>query len=505
MPFNLKDLRQSPSAAALSEALRGVGYSVETALADLIDNSISAGARNVWISLSAASGQPRMLMLDDGSGMSKQVLLQAMRPGSRSPLAARGPADLGRFGLGLKTASFSQSRCLSVATREAGGSVLALRWDLDAVARTDTWQLEEGIDPELASEQDVIGRIPSDSGATVVMWSKVDRLPQLGGTQRQQAELLATVRAHLGMVFHRFIDERRLSIHLGLNPDPLANGQIKPWNPFFTERSHVLPGEVVRVGNVRCSFKGYVLPHRDRCTDAEWEAAAGPGGWVAQQGFYVYRNRRMLVDGDWLQLERGWRKDELFKLARIQLDFDSTLDQHWKIDIKKSRASPPRELREKLRDLATRVRQESERVFAHRGARRPRTPGDGSADDFTHVWSIARSAQGLNLSINREHPLVKQLGQECARTDCVLRMLEKSVPAARIWLEMNRQADLTQAQARLTDEEARDAITTLFSYLMDSCGFSASEACSRILHTEPLDQHAEAVQAVLAQIIAERD
>jgi len=500
LAFTSEELQQPPSAAALSESLRGVGYSVETALADLVDNSISAEARNVWISIGSVTGVARVAVVDDGSGMSREVVLQAMRPGSRSPLETRDAQDLGRFGLGLKTASFSHCRCLSVATREANSAVYSLRWDLDLVASTDRWQLVEGLDPDLAQELDVIRRLPPERGATLVMWSHVDQVPQLTGTQRQRAELLSRIRGHLGMVFHRFLEEKRLTIHLGLDPDPLANGAITPWNPFVPDRSHLLPGEMVRVGGIWCSFKGYVLPHRDRCTEQEWEEAAGPGGWVAQQGFYVYRNQRMLVDGDWLRLNRGWRKDELYKLARIQLDFDSHLDSHWKIDIKKSRATPPKELKDKLRDLAMRVRQESERVFAHRGSRRRRASYAGPTNDVVPVWQVSSSTDSLRFRINRDHPLVRCALEDSSRTEGVLQLLEKHVPAARIWLEMNRQADITHREESFTEAEARGAIGDLFAYLVESCDFSLPQARERILDTEPFDQHSDVVDAVLAEL-----
>jgi len=299
------------------------------------------------------------------------------------------------------------------------------------------------------------------------------------------------------MVFHRFIEEKRLSIHLGLDPDPLANGPIKPWNPFLPDLSHLLPGEVVRVGDLWCSFKGYVLPHRDRCSEEQWQDAAGPNGWVAQQGFYVYRNHRMVVDGHWLQLDRGWRKDELYKLARIQLDFDSRMDFHWRIDIKKSRASPPPELREKLRGLAMRVRQESERVFTHRGSRHRHEQGAASADAPVPVWHVAGSRDGLHFTINRDHPVLKQFLAESSRLDRLLNLLERTFPAARVWLEMNRQVDPTQHEENLTEAEAQAAVVDLFSYLVESCKLSPLDARRQILASEPFDRYGDSIDALL--------
>src|SRR5579859_4999212 len=122
------------------QSLRSVGYSTSTALADLVDNSISAQARTIRISVTMNS-RPFVAICDDGLGMDEATLLAAMRFGSRDPRHPRQGAELGRFGLGLKTASLSQCRKLSVATLQDGRLSIA-RWDLDECDHRGTWWLE---------------------------------------------------------------------------------------------------------------------------------------------------------------------------------------------------------------------------------------------------------------------------------------------------------------------------------------------------------------------------
>ena len=131
----------TPGAGALIESLRAVGYSLPTAIADIIDNSIAAKAKNIWLDFYWDGCDSRISILDDGVGMEEDVLSNAMRPGSQSPTDTRDPSDLGRFGLGLKTASFSQSRILSVVSKTSKGEKSRRCWDLNFVSKHNEWRL----------------------------------------------------------------------------------------------------------------------------------------------------------------------------------------------------------------------------------------------------------------------------------------------------------------------------------------------------------------------------
>ena len=169
-----------PRASVLVESLRDLGYSLQAAVADVIDNSLSAGARRIELLAETHAEAPVIGIVDDGAGMTEAELLEAMRPGSRSPLEERSATDLGRFGLGLKTASFSQCRRMVVVTRRNGTTSCAA-WDLDTVAARDRWIVELPDSPAAVPWHE---RLTGDG--TLVVWEKQDRLVGSDGTGDRQ-------------------------------------------------------------------------------------------------------------------------------------------------------------------------------------------------------------------------------------------------------------------------------------------------------------------------------
>ncbi|WP_316199172.1 ATP-binding protein [Bradyrhizobium sp. SZCCHNS2002] len=435
----------TPSAAALVESLRGLGYSPETALADLIDNSIAASAAAVELDIQWNSGSPQAALLDDGSGMDRATLGEALRFGGIGPAAARTARDLGRFGLGLKTASLSQCRRLTIVTRTAG-STSALALDVDEVAKHGWFATRL----ETLPKHPLTDRLLQLEHGTLVVWDRMDSLGGLSGLEKEAFYLrLEDIRAHLGMVFHRFIngDAPRLAI--------ILNGRaVKAWDPFQTGHpaTRELPSERVRHAGSAFTVRPYVLPHRDRyANEAEYEAAGGPGGWGARQGFYVYRGKRLLVAGSWLGLggARTWTRDEASRLARIEVDLPTDLDRDWRIDVRKSQARPPGALRARLTAIGGRCRQEAREVFAFRG-QGPRP--NGAPHSAPAVWLALQGPKGIQYRLNRSHPAIAACRENVAHArafDAVLSIIERSVPIERIWLDVSESegASAPQLQA----------------------------------------------------------
>lgn len=319
-----------PEAASMIETFRAIGYSLETAIADIIDNSITAGADTITIQRVWNGGNSYIAITDNGKGMTNDELKFAMRPGARNPLEERDENDLGRFGLGLKTASFSQCRKLTVISKKEG-YVSYWTWDLDYVAETKSWKLIRWMPKECN------GLIDALESGTIVIWSSLDRIvppntsKENASMHEKFSNLLDKAMRHLSMTFHRFIEEKSVSIIWGSHP-------IEPWNPFCPSEtkgipfsSDELPGGVM--------VKGYVLPHKAAfSTETAYHRAAGPSGWNTQQGFYVYRGKRLLLAGDWLGM---FKKDEQNKLARIAIDLPNSQDIEWQIDIKNQRQIRP--------------------------------------------------------------------------------------------------------------------------------------------------------------------
>ncbi|WP_287256168.1 ATP-binding protein [Mesorhizobium sp.] len=437
----------TPSASALVDSLRGLGYAPETALADLVDNSISAEAKRIELDLQWNDGNPVAAVFDDGHGMDYQTLVAAMRLGGTGPSTERGASDLGRFGLGLKTASLSQGRRVAVVTRREGvTSVLSL--DVDVVAKLG-WVAEI---PDPLPDHPFVQRLLAADQGTVVMINRMDALSGLMGLQKEAFFLrLEEIRAHLGMVFHRFIsgDAPRLSISLHGRP-------VRAWDPFQIAHpaTREMPSERLRHAGATLTVKPYVLPHRDRfANDAEYEAAGGPGGWGARQGFYVYREKRLLVAGSWLGLGgvRTWTRDEASRLARIVVDLTTGLDRDWRIDVRKSQARPPGALRARLTAIAGRCREEAREVFAFRG-QGPRVRG--APHTAPAVWLATQGPRGMQYRINREHPVIVACRETAAGglrpLNAVLSIIERSVPVERIWLDVSESEG---AEVATLDEE----------------------------------------------------
>jgi Histidine kinase-, DNA gyrase B-, and HSP90-like ATPase len=487
-----------PHAAAMLESLRGLGYSSKTALADLVDNSIAANARVVSIQFEWKGTDSWIRVCDDGVGMDDATLEEGMRLGARDPRVDRDVSDLGRFGLGLKTASFSQARRLTVASRRKGGQTVCLRWDLDQITQVPNaeWPLFEGAAPGSEHLLEPLDRMQC---GTIVVWEKLDRIVTDGFRANDMIELADVVEAHLAMTFHRIIDGPQPEIKLLLN-----DRAVKPWDPFLAGH----PGKALESSEYRIhhttgvTLQCHVLPHRDMLKPFEQEVAAGLGGWTQQEGFYVYRNKRLLLPGGWLGLGDGgkpWPRDEAHRLARIRLDIPNSADAEWKINVLKSTASPPVRLRPQLHRLASETRTIAKRVFAHRGHV---TPVVGSRSNaLAEAWQARRSAQGTSYRIFRDHDLVASILQRAGplKTDilALLRLVEETVPVQRIWLdtvddkETPRTGFVGSPQA-----DVRDTLASMFEALVKFRGLNPIEARERLSRTSPFDQHLDLVSSL---------
>ena len=381
----------APRASVLVESLRDIGYSLQTAVADVIDNSLAAGARKIELLADTHGEIPAIGILDDGSGMTEAELLEAMRPGSRNPLEDRADTDLGRFGLGLKTASFSQCRRLTVVTRRHGVTSCAV-WDLDLVAARDRWVVELPDSPATVLWYE---RLTGDG--TLVVWGKLDRLVGADGPddRRDLVRQLDETARHIEFAFHRFLSGREGG---GRRVEMYLNGrELGPFDPFHSlhpatqhhpEDTFLLDGREIRIRPV-------TLPHHDKVSQAEWNLYAGPEGYVKNQGFYLYRNRRLIVHGTWFGLARQL---ELTKLSRVLIDIPTSLDAAWKIDVRKAWAQPPPPVRDRLRRIVDRLGVPSRRTYTVRGRRL-------TDDNRLPVWTRSQDKNRISYGLDTAHPL----------------------------------------------------------------------------------------------------
>ena len=348
-----------PSAGRLMVSLRDIGYSVPGAIADLVDNAIDANARNVAIEIVANGPDSWIRASDNGIGMSPSRLDEAMRYGTQ---AEYGPRALGHFGLGLKTASLSQCRRLTVASRAQNGRQIAVRrWDLDDVLQRNSWDLERPRSGDCPDR--VVNPLIDGSHGTVVLWENIDRViprrPTEGMTARVLRTVTAEIRAHLAMVFHRFLDGEAFGGRGRLTMT--VNGEAVPaWDPFAREERHTrrLPPQKLEYTeadgrSIVTEVQPYVLPGQQFFSTPEaHRASGGPARWNRHQGFYIYRRDRLIQAGGWNRLRT---LDEHAKLARIAIDLPVGEEDRFAVDIAKMRVSIPEELRPSLRALASAV------------------------------------------------------------------------------------------------------------------------------------------------------
>lgn len=468
--------RAAPSAASLIESMRDIGYTLESALADVIDNAISAEATVVHIVYDTNTTDPFLAIVDDGKGMTQSELLNAMRPGSQSPTAMRDAADLGRFGLGMKTASFSQARCLTVASRR-DGVLSAARWDLDLVVERDDWllQLPPAFDPLKLPAIENLG----DKG-TAVVWEKLDRIAD-GSTGASLADHLLdrldSARRHLELVFHRFLQGEKGIPKVRI----VMNGRdLEAFDPFHTKSpaTQRLPVEPIRVSGQDVHVEGFVLPHHGKVSASDWEKYAGEGGYLKNQGFYLYRGGRLIIHGTWFRLAK---QSEMTKLARVKIDMPNGLDTLWKIDVRKASAQPPFVVRQRLKGLIDQIAEPSRRVYTSRGHRM-------TSESQAVLWHRRVDKGLVSYEINRDHPLLAHVSDSLSESqsselETYLKSIERSFPVDAVFSDAASDPKAV-AQAALTAEDLQ-TLVSLTVRVMTAQGSTLETLLSDLGRAEP--------------------
>jgi len=438
--------RLPPQASALTASLRSMGYTLETALADIIDNSITAKATQVDIYCTFASGEPLLCVIDNGDGMSKAEIIDALVIGGSDPRDTRSETDLGRFGLGLKTATFSQCRNLTVVSRSQG-EIAAASWDLDLIEKRRDWIVSILDECEIQA-LDFVDQIPVSG--TLVLWRKLDRLFEevdLENRERFVNGKLCQLEDHLSLVFHRFLNGEvknfpKLKISI--------NGHdIRAFDPFCLKNkaTQILPLEKVRLGDSVVEIQPYILPHYSKLDAHTRELYKNRSDFVSNQGAYVYRNGRLMAWGDWFRLIP---KGEATKLARVKIDFTNDLDAMWTIDIKKASARPPAAVRDRLKQVIARVSEGSSRVSKGHGKKL-------FQKDKTPIWNRYAEQGLIRYDINADHPMVQGLceglsEQQIKYLMMTLKAIGASLPSEMIYSDFS--IDPKKLASSLNDEGA---------------------------------------------------
>ena len=466
-----------PFAPNLVESMRALGYSFKTAIADLIDNSVGALAKRIDL-IMLPDSNPYLIILDDGYGMSYEELELALKFGSKNPNDKRSEEDLGRFGLGMKSASLSQCRKLTVASKR-DGVISCFSWDIDYINEQKNWALIE-YDLDEIENLPNIDRLKSLEHGTYLLLQNFDRVAV--STQNLANTLnsyMSETIDHLALTFHRFIED---GLKIFVN-----NNLIEGRDPFL--RGHhgtqALKEIEVRADGYPIKVRPFILPHINKMDKDDIVKVGGREDLKTNQGFYIYRNKRLILYGTWFRL---YHKEELTKLARIMVDIPKELDYMWSIDVKKSSASLPDVIRTRLYSCIDFSVIGSKKVHEYRGRKTP-------TNDINYVWDrFENRDKKFDYKINRDLPQLKlfesQLEpKQITMFNNILELIEEGIP--------NNQIYLDTANNTFNSQEGNQDIDIMISQINDmlniasQVGSSKKELLDIILKTEPYVNYKE--------------
>src|ERR1035437_773449 len=424
-----------PQAEFLMGAMRSMGYSFEAAIADIIDNSISADAKNIQIKFPTNPANCYVSILDDGNGMKQDKLFDAMKYGSDSCEQERDENDLGRFGLGMKAASLSQCKILTVISKQ-NKKISAYQWNYDIILDKKEWLAAELNESEI-SRLPEIEELEMNISGTLVLWQNFDILEKSSGDVFSSLKIfMVKIEEYLSLIFHRYLNgesENKLNIKVN-------NLKIKGQDPFLEKHKKT---------NLRQEFKlaikdtqgierhvivqPYVLPYQKDLSKEDIELLGGTTNLRTKQGFYIYRNKRLIIWGTWF----GIARNELTKNARIRVDIPNTLDDIWSIDIKKQNAVIPKSIQNFLTKAVTETMDFSVKIQNHRGRIAKLN------DDLDYIWNRKKYREKFIYTINRESRIFELLKENVddeamSRFEMVLEEIERSIPYQQIYIDISQ-------------------------------------------------------------------
>ncbi len=436
-----KDRLHIPKASTLMSSLRSMGYSFESAVADVIDNSISAYAKNIHILFPSNPLEKLAVgILDDGIGMTSEGLLEAMRYGSLSAEDSRAEEDLGRFGMGLKSASLSQCAKLTVVSRNSG-NINAYRWDFKHILELGDWLLQE-LDNSEIKELPYIEKLNNQIEGTLVIWEDFDVISKTSGGNVYQTlmDLRVPLESYVALIFHRFlkgVGNSRLRMFLN-------EAEIQPLDPFLEQHPKTTTKKEITL-EIKDSegierhihIKPFVLPFATALKEEDKRLVGGIENLRSKQGFYVYRNKRLIIWGTWFGMKQ---RAELTKNARVRVDIPNTLDDVWSIDIKKQHAAIPKQILRRLRTAVEDALDFSVRQQTYRGRTKKVN------ENFDYIWDRKEGRDGTFFyQINRDSQFFKFIREKLSDedynyVDLLLTEIEKNLPIQQMYIDKSNEA-----------------------------------------------------------------
>ena len=491
----MSDFRENrPSANILMLSMRAMGYSFESAVADIVDNSITADASQISLRFGINPAEPYVAICDDGCGMDQSELFDAMKYGSERKRVGRADNDLGRFGLGLKAASLSQCRKLTVASKK-GDKISAYIWDLDVVEEKQGWYMVDCDAAQVKAIKSIIWLDTVEHG-TVVVWENFDLLEKsTGSVYSTLMKYQETSANYLALIFHRYLNRPKATcVEITVN-----NYRLTGLDPFLENHNKTNVRKRVELPIKDSSgvermvvVQPYVLPFQKDLSAEDKRLSGGMENYRSRQGFYIYRNERLIVWGKWF----GRPKDELTKYARIRVDIPNTLDDIWGIDIKKQSAEIPASIRQRLNRAVDDAMDSAIKAQTYRGRI------DKIDEDVDYIWNrVKERGDQFTYHINRDariFDLIRQnVGDEIwARIDMVLEEIEESVPYQQIYIDKSQnRIDDTISDERVAEIEAKARI--LIRLAMDMGTNDRKTIVGKIFQSEPFNKYPSLIPKLL--------
>lgn len=438
----------NPVVGNFIKSLRDIGYIFEVAVADILDNSITAGAENIKI-MCLPIPELNFSILDDGWGMEEDDLVNAMRLATHDPDRNRDPNDLGKFGLGLKTASFSQCRKLTVLSKR-NETISIKQWDLDYISEKNEWLL---ITPELGNYENhpLYSEFVDLEYGTLVIWENIDSF-----RSEEIPIKVEELHHHLSLVFHYFIEgkvPKRKRLNVFINGASVV--AFNPFNPSH-KATQEFQTEKILINDYEVNIQPYILPHHSKLSLQEFERYATAEGYTKSQGFYLYRGYRLLIYGTWWGLHK---MNDTHRLVRIKIEIPTNKDSEWGIDIKKSTARPIPELRKDLKRIIQQVTSKGSRPYTGRGKRITST-------NIIHFWDQVADNEQIRFVINETHPLLEQLQagmteQQQSLLKVFLKSLEGYLPIDSIVAQIHANPHKVKQEANIEEIDLSKLVENL--------------------------------------------
>lgn len=489
-------LENNPSADILVNSMRAMGYTFESAIADVVDNSVAVKANLIEIKFPVDPADCYVAICDNGAGMSREKLIEAMRYGSQVEGEERSEDDLGRFGLGLKSASLSQCRRLTVASKQ-NGEISALVWDLDIIGQKKGWYMVECTSEQISNIK-FISFLDAYESGTVVLWENFDLIEKSSGNvYAELSRLQDSTAEYLSLIFHRYLNrEGSAKIVIKVN-----NYTLKGLDPFLENHKKTNVRRRIEIpildskGVERyVSVQPYVLPFQKDLTPEDKKLSGGIENYRSKQGFYIYRNERLIIWGTWF----GRHRDELTKYARVKVDIPNTLDDIWNIDIKKQNATIPAIIKSRLTRAVDEAMDLAVKAQTYRGRI------DKVDEKIDYIWLPIKTREDQHMfCINRESRIFDLIREKVddetwSRIDMVLEEIENSLPYQQIYIDKSQnKIDDEISPERLAEIEAKAQM--LVTIALSLGNESRDQVIERLFCSEPFSKYPQLKQKLMEE------